>query len=59
LCLGAALGALALVGAAHARMIDRVVALVNDEVVTWSELEEVAGPVLRQIESIPDPLQRE
>ncbi len=59
LCLGAAVGALVLVGAAHARMIDRVVALVNDEVVTWSELEEVTGPVLRQIESIPDPLQRD
>ena len=43
---------------ASARVIDRVVAIVNDEVVTLSELEEVIAPLMRQVEAIPDPLQR-
>lgn len=45
--------------AAQARIVDRVVAVVNDEVITWSELEELVTPVLRQIEGLDDPVVRE
>lgn len=45
-------------GAAQARIIDRIVAIVNDEVVTWSELEELLGPVMQQIEAVGDPVLR-
>ncbi|MCA9543076.1 MAG: peptidylprolyl isomerase [Myxococcales bacterium] len=44
---------------APARVIDRVVAVVNDEVVTLSELEDLIAPILRQIETLDDPVLRE
>lgn len=57
----AALCLLALLAAAPtagARVIDRVVAVVNDDIITLSELEEAMAPILRQVDSIPDPLTR-
>ncbi|MFN3200355.1 MAG: peptidylprolyl isomerase [Bradymonadia bacterium] len=45
-------------GAASAKVIDRVVAVVNDDIITLSELEEAMVPILRQVDSIPDPLTR-
>ena len=44
---------------AGARILDRVVAVVNDEIVTSTELEDLSGPVLRQVDSIPDPVVRD
>lgn len=44
---------------ASARVVDRVVAVVNDEAVTWSELEDGMSPMLRKIETINDPIERE
>jgi peptidyl-prolyl cis-trans isomerase SurA len=59
LCLAALLGALGpAASAAQAKIIDRVVAVVNDEIVTLSELEDHAAPVLAQAEGIGDPVQR-
>lgn len=49
---------LLLLGVADARIVDRVVAVVNDEVVTQSELEELLAPMMRQLEQIPDPVAR-
>lgn len=54
----AALGGL-LAGPASAKIIDRVVALVNDEVVTQSELEEMSARQLVSLDGIPDPVLRE
>lgn len=50
---------LAMAGLANARVLDRVVAVVNDEIVTWSELEDLAAPALRQCKDIADPVMRE
>jgi peptidyl-prolyl cis-trans isomerase SurA len=44
---------------APARILDRVVAVVNDEIITSTELEDISTPVLRQVDSIPDPVVRE
>jgi peptidyl-prolyl cis-trans isomerase SurA len=55
----ALLCALSLAGPALARIVDRVVAVVNEDIITWSELEDLQGPVLRQVESIDDPVLRE
>ncbi len=44
---------------APARIVDRVVAVVNDEIVTQSELDEIAASVMRQVDSVPDPVVRE
>ncbi|MCK6573863.1 peptidylprolyl isomerase [Myxococcota bacterium] len=44
---------------AEARIIERVVAVVNDEIITSTELEDTAAPVLRQADAIPDPMVRE
>lgn len=44
---------------AHARVIERIVAVVNDEIVTWSELEDLARPILAQVDQIADPVERE
>ena len=48
--------ALAVAAPAFARMIDRIVAVIDDEVITLSELEDAMGPILQQIEAIPDPV---
>ena len=45
--------------AASARLIDRVVAVVNEGIITWSELEDAAKPVLAQVSEIGDPVVRE
>lgn len=55
LVLGAAL---APAGPVAAKIIDRIVAVVNDEIILLSEVEQVAAPVLRQIEALPDPVLR-
>ena len=52
------LGLLLFVGTAEARLVDRVVAVVNDEVVTLSELQEMAAPQMGREQSISDPVQR-
>jgi peptidyl-prolyl cis-trans isomerase SurA len=44
---------------AQARIIERVVAVVNDEIITSTELEDTAAPVLRQADALPDPVVRE
>ena len=46
------------VGSAQARLVDRVVAVVNDEVVTLSELQEMAAPQMAREQGITDPVQR-
>jgi peptidyl-prolyl cis-trans isomerase SurA len=48
-----------LVSTAQARVIERIVAVVNSEIVTWSELEDVARPLLAQVAQIADPVERE
>ncbi len=54
-----AIGALS-IGASspRAEIIDRIVAVVDDEVITASELEEAARPLLAQIGAINDPVTR-
>lgn len=41
-----------------ARIVDRVVAVVNKDVITLSELEESLGPVMKSLQSINDPVER-
>lgn len=54
-----AIGALSIgASAPRAEIIDRVVAVVDDEVITQSELEEAARPLLAQIGAINDPVTR-
>lgn len=43
----------------QARVIDRVIAVVNDEVITLSELEDLLVPWSKTIESIRDPIEKE
>lgn len=50
---------LSLLSAAEARVIERIVAIVNDEIVTWSELEDLSRPILAQVAQIADPVERE
>lgn len=45
--------------APRAKTIDRVVAVVNDEIVTQTELEDLSGPIMRQVDTISDPVARE
>ena len=45
--------------AARAEVIDRVVALVNDEVITLSEVEEAAADSLSEVAAEPDPVARQ
>ena len=44
---------------ASAEVIDRIVALVNDSVITLSELQELTLPLEMRLQSIPNPLKRE
>lgn len=43
---------------AGAEIIDRIVAVVDDEIITLSELEETARPLLAQVEQVGDPVTR-
>ena len=43
----------------NARVLDRIVAIVNREVITLSELQEKLRPLQRQLNTIGDPLRRE
>lgn len=45
--------------AAQARIIDRVVAVVNDEVIVLSELEDLVRPTLQKIADLGDPVVRQ
>ena len=45
--------------AAQARIIDRVVAVVNDEVIAWSELEDLVRPTLSKLADLGDPVVRQ
>ena len=49
-----ALLAVVICTSAHAKLVDRVVAVVNDEVVTLSELQEMAAPQMAQEQGITD-----
>ena len=44
--------------AVHAKVVDRVVAVVNDDVITLSELQELIIPLQMRLQSIADPLKR-
>lgn len=55
----AALASLLGAAPAAARVIDRVVAVVNDEVITWSEVEDAISPQLRELDDMPDPVVRQ
>ena len=44
---------------ASAKEIDRVVAVVNDEIITLSELEELILPMRMRLQSVADPIKRE
>lgn len=46
------------VAAAEGKLVDRIAALVNDELILLSEVEDQAAPILRQVEAIPDPVLR-
>ena len=46
-------------GPARARIIDRVAAVVNDEVITLSEVEDAAALQLRKLVEVKDPVTRE
>lgn len=46
------------VGLAEARVVERVLAVVNDDIVLLSELEERLAPVMAQLQQIPDPAAR-
>lgn len=59
LILGLTLGAGLLPCAAHAEVIDRIAAVVNDEVITLRDLMKAAGPLLASVAQIPDPARRE
>ncbi len=43
---------------AHAETVDRIVALVNNNVITLSELEELTVPLQMRIQTIADPMKR-
>lgn len=43
---------------ASAEIIDRIVAVVDDEIITLSELEETARPLLAQVDQVSDPVTR-
>ena len=44
---------------AHGEVIDRIVAVVNDDIVTWSELEDVTKTQLARLNAIMDPVTRD
>jgi len=55
-----AVGLIALVPAVSgAEIIDRIVAVVNDEVITLTELEDTAKPLMEQVARISDPVARD
>jgi peptidyl-prolyl cis-trans isomerase SurA len=56
--LSAALAALLAPVAARARVVERIVALVGDEVVLESEVNERSRPFLEELAALPDPNQR-
>ena len=62
--LGLTLGALvvaapAAYGTPGREVVDRIAAVIEDEIITWRELEEKARPYLAQLDAISDPAVRE
>jgi peptidyl-prolyl cis-trans isomerase SurA len=55
----ALLAALATAGFAHAELVDRVAAVVNDDIIPLSEVEQRAAPELAQLASVSDAAERE
>jgi peptidyl-prolyl cis-trans isomerase SurA len=51
-------GSLTASGAARARTVERIVAVVGDEVILESEVNEKSRPFLQEIAALPDPAQR-
>jgi peptidyl-prolyl cis-trans isomerase SurA len=51
-------GALALSGRAEARLVEKVAAVVGDNIILASEVEEKAAPLLAEANRIPDPAKR-
>ena len=47
-----------MVASAQAEEVDRIVALVNDSVITLSELEELTVPMMMRLQTISDPVKR-
>ena len=47
-----------IVATAQAEEVDRIVALVNDSVITLSELEELTVPMMMRLQTISDPVKR-
>ena len=45
-------------GEAHARVVERIVAVVGDEIILESEVNERSRPFLQEIAALPDPAQR-
>ena len=60
LCFGAALFTTLTAGQAHAerKLVDRVVAVIDNEIITWRELESKATPFLASTQEIKDPQAR-
>ncbi len=58
LALALALPAALAAGPTDAEIIDRIVAVVDDEIITLSELEETARPLLAQVDQVADPVTR-
>jgi peptidyl-prolyl cis-trans isomerase SurA len=56
--LAMALGALLLAAPAQARVVEKIAAVVGDDIVLSSEVEEHAGPFMQEISAIPNPTQR-
>ena len=57
-CAAIALAALLAGGRAEARLVDKVAAVVGDNIILASEVEEKAGPMLADVGKIPDPAKR-
>jgi peptidyl-prolyl cis-trans isomerase SurA len=50
---------LAMAGAAHARVVEKIAALVGDDIILQSEVEDRAAPLMTEIASIANPAERD
>ena len=58
LFIGLSVSFISKINQADAEVVDRIVALVNDQVITLSELEELTVPLQMRIQTIADPMKR-
>lgn len=58
LLLGALLAVSLVAAPAHAELVDRIAAVVNDQVIAQSEVEQRAAPELARLNELPDPARR-